>query len=55
MFITRPISAGFIIASVLLLLLLSLPTLRRRREEVFAEEGEGGPKERGTKLAEETR
>jgi putative tricarboxylic transport membrane protein len=37
-FLTRPISAGFIIASVLLLLLLSLPGLRRKRAEVFSEE-----------------
>ena len=37
-FLTRPISAGFIIASVLMLLLLSLPALRRKREQVFAEE-----------------
>jgi hypothetical protein len=38
---------------VLLLLLLSLPALRRRREEVFAEEGDESTKERGTKLAQE--
>jgi TctA family transporter len=37
-FLTRPISAGFIVASVLLLLLLSLPALRRTRGEVFGEE-----------------
>jgi TctA family transporter len=37
-FLTRPISAGFIIASVLMLVLLSLPMLRRKRAEVFAEE-----------------
>jgi TctA family transporter len=37
-FLTRPISAGFIIASVLLLVLLSLPALRKKREEVFSEE-----------------
>ena len=37
-FLTRPISAGFIIASVLVLLLLSLPALRRKRAEVFADE-----------------
>ena len=39
-FLTRPISAGFIIASVLLLLLLSLPALRKKREEVFHEESD---------------
>jgi TctA family transporter len=37
-FLTRPISAGFIIASALMLVLLSLPALRRKREQVFAEE-----------------
>ncbi|HWA38054.1 MAG TPA: tripartite tricarboxylate transporter permease [Burkholderiales bacterium] len=37
-FLTRPISAGFIIASVLVLVLLALPALRRRREEIFQSE-----------------
>jgi TctA family transporter len=37
-FITKPISAGFIIASVILLVIVALPALRRKREEVFAEE-----------------
>jgi TctA family transporter len=37
-FLTRPISAGFIIASVLLLLLLPLPALRKKRAEVFHDE-----------------
>jgi TctA family transporter len=37
-FLTRPISAGFLIASVVVLVLLALPVLRRRREQVFAEE-----------------
>jgi len=36
--ISRPIAAGFLIASVLVLLLLALPALRKRRAEVFAEE-----------------
>jgi TctA family transporter len=40
-FLTRPISAGFIIASVLMLVLLSLPALRRKRAQVFAEEAPG--------------
>ena len=35
--LTRPISAGFLIASVLVLVLLALPVLRRRREAVFRE------------------
>jgi len=37
-FITKPISAGFIIASVILLLIVALPALRKKREEVFVEE-----------------
>jgi TctA family transporter len=36
-FLTRPISAGFILASVLVLVLLALPALRRSREQVFSE------------------
>ena len=44
-FLTRPISAGFIIASVLMLVLLSLPALRRKREQVFAEEEPASPGE----------
>jgi putative tricarboxylic transport membrane protein len=35
--LTRPISAGFLIASVAVLVLLALPVLRRKREEVFTE------------------
>jgi TctA family transporter len=39
-FLTRPISAGFLIAATLVLVLLALPALRRRREAVFtAEDG----------------
>ena len=37
-FVTKPISAGFIIASVILLVIVALPALRKKREEVFAEE-----------------
>jgi putative tricarboxylic transport membrane protein len=37
-FLTRPISAGFLIAATLVLVLLALPALRRRREAVFAAE-----------------
>src|SRR6187549_315810 len=37
-FITKPISAGFIIASVILLVLVALPALRKKREEAFAAE-----------------
>jgi putative tricarboxylic transport membrane protein len=36
-FITRPISAGFLIATVLLLLIMVVPTLRKKREEATAE------------------
>jgi TctA family transporter len=37
-FLTKPISAGFMIASVLLLLAVALPALRKAREQVFVEE-----------------
>ena len=37
-FIQKPISAGFIIASVILLVIIALPALRKKREEVFVEE-----------------
>jgi TctA family transporter len=37
-FVTKPISAGFIIASVILLVIVALPALRKKRDEVFAEE-----------------
>jgi len=37
-FVTKPISAGFIIASVILLVLVALPALRKKREEAFAAE-----------------
>src|SRR5687767_725102 len=37
-FVTKPISAGFIIASVILLVVVALPALRKKREEVFATE-----------------
>ena len=36
-FLTRPISAGFLIATVLLLVIMLLPTVRKRREEVLHE------------------
>ena len=41
-FVTRPISAGFIIASVVVLVLLALAVFRRKREVVFHDE-EGAP------------
>jgi TctA family transporter len=37
-FVTKPISAGFIIASVILLLIVALPALRKTRQQVFVEE-----------------
>jgi TctA family transporter len=37
-FLTKPISAAFIIAAVLLLLAVALPALRKKREEVFVED-----------------
>src|SRR5512145_1199016 len=37
-FITKPISAGFIIASVILLIIVALPAIRKKREEAFVEE-----------------
>jgi putative tricarboxylic transport membrane protein len=39
-FVTRPISAAFLIATVLLLIIMVLPAIRRRREQVYAEEGQ---------------
>jgi TctA family transporter len=36
-FFTRPISAAFLIAAVLLLLVIALPSLRAKREEVMQE------------------
>jgi TctA family transporter len=37
-FLTRPISAGLLIAAVLLVLLIALPNVKRKREEAFQEE-----------------
>jgi putative tricarboxylic transport membrane protein len=38
-FITRPISAGLIAVATVLLVIALLPTIRKRRDEVFVEEG----------------
>ncbi len=38
-FFTRPISAGFLIATILLLVVMVLPAIRKKREQVLAEEG----------------
>jgi len=37
-FFTKPISAGFLIASILLLVILLLPNIRKKREEAFVED-----------------
>jgi len=37
-FVTKPISATFIIASVILLVLVALPAIRKKREEAFVEQ-----------------
>jgi putative tricarboxylic transport membrane protein len=37
-FMTRPISAGLLIAAALLVLLIALPNVKRKREEAFQEE-----------------
>jgi TctA family transporter len=38
-FFTRPISAGFLIATAILLVIMILPNTRKKREEVLVEEG----------------
>ena len=38
-FFTKPISAGFMIGSLILLVVVALPAIRKKREEVFVEEG----------------
>jgi TctA family transporter len=37
-FLTKPISAAFIIAATILLVVVALPAIRKKREEVFVEE-----------------
>jgi putative tricarboxylic transport membrane protein len=37
-FFTKPISATFMIASLVLLVVVALPAIRKKREEVFVEE-----------------
>ena len=37
-FITRPLSAGLLIAAVLLVVIVMLPSIRSKREEAFQEE-----------------
>jgi len=38
-FVTRPISAGLLIVTAILLLIMALPALRKKRDEAFQEEG----------------
>src|SRR5258708_38894110 len=37
-FLTKPISAAFIIAATILLVVVALPAIRKKREEAFVEE-----------------
>jgi TctA family transporter len=37
-FFTKPISCGFMVASLILLVIVALPAIRKKREEVFVEE-----------------
>jgi TctA family transporter len=37
-FFTKPISAGFLVASIVLLIILLLPNIRKKREEAFVED-----------------
>ena len=37
-FLTRPISAGMLLAAVLLIVIITLPNIRAKREEAFQEE-----------------
>ena len=38
-FLTRPISAGLLVVSAILLIIAVLPMIRKKRDEVFVEEG----------------
>ena len=38
-FVTRPLSAGLLIAAVLMILIVLLPSIKNKREEAFQEEG----------------
>ena len=37
-FVTRPLSAGLLIAAALLVAVVTMPSIKRRREDVFQEE-----------------
>jgi len=38
-FVSRPISAGLLVAAVLLMMIVLMPSIRSKREEAFVEEG----------------
>jgi TctA family transporter len=38
-FITRPLSAGLLIVTVILLILMALPALQKKRQEAFQDDG----------------
>ena len=38
-FVTRPLSAGLLIAAALLMVIVLLPAIKTKREEAFVEEG----------------
>jgi len=38
-FFRKPISAGFMLAAIALLIVIALPNIRRKRDQAFAEEG----------------
>jgi TctA family transporter len=41
-FVTRPLSAGLLIAAALMIVVVSLPSIKSKREEAFLEDGCGG-------------
>jgi TctA family transporter len=38
-FVTRPLSAGLLLASVLMIVIVSLPSIKSKREQAFHDEG----------------
>jgi TctA family transporter len=38
-FVTRPLSAGLLIAAALMIVVVMLPSIKSKREEAFQEEG----------------
>jgi TctA family transporter len=38
-FLTRPLSAGLLIAAALMIIVVSLPSIKNKREEAFQDEG----------------